>query len=520
MNTPIEKLIPTIWIVFYLNYPPIFRNGKQLAEELMQQANPIHLIPVLSVTCRPSAQKPSGQSTRNLPDAPMAGIGRHSNVVMVVLFGLPILRPAPQPLQCHTPPGLATTANPAVVPNHRAPSIVTDRSFERKGMPTLVTIPNAQWTLQVNYHQPIKAEVYKILNPDKPTVESVRKLANQFGLKGNIIKNIGTARFYFLLVVDGRSQLSVFGYDQSFTYLPDVFRPANEHTKPLSFDKISEKATAYLKERGFLDFPYRVEPGILTQDQVLINHQMSQDSPLLSTDPNNPEFRVSVGSDGSILEVRGKVSHFKSEGEYTLRSSNDAWQALLNGKIGGRFGYQVSQLYTPLADLFWSKEYITGQKLDLLGIPETLQPADGSKPIVMLDNLVLEGKIQEIPAENPPMMRIVGTLTSDIVLNVESMEPSSVLPENTGFTGLLKKEVNGFTITTMDGRTLLLADAPDGLPDNEPASISGQLLPDGRIDWRIISAGPSASSSFSSAHYTDVIAGGAAGSGVVGAVGV
>jgi hypothetical protein len=374
--------------------------------------------------------------------------------------------------------------------------------------------PNASWTLQAELPtSPTSATVFKVKNPSEISVESVRSLANKFGMKGNIYqRESGQRDFHSYLVIDDVAQLMVFGHNQAFSYLPDVFRPDNEHYQPLPFEQVSARAEAFLKEKGLLDFPYRVEPGIMKQNVVMINRQLDENLPLLPTDPNSPEFLVAVAADGNILEVRGQIPVVESSGTYPLRSASDAWQALLNGKIGGRFGYQVAKLIPPAVDMTWAKQYQPGQHVEVYGVPQTLKPADGSQPVVMMDNLALTGELPSFPEENQPILHITGTMLSKTNLQVETVEISNIPPSDFGFTGLIQSDGINMTIQTMDGRNLVIANAPAGLPVDEPASVNGYLLPDGRMEWTNIFAGPSICSSFSSSfQYSDVSAGGGGG---------
>ena len=522
MNTPNSNNTSSELEKLLNDFPSeITEPEKSMAKELMNQAQSNHPDAkfVNELSRKLKNNHPSVSRIRQKERFIWLAASGFAAVLLFFLVGLPLLQPTTPLLAAITPTQIqegTIAIQPSVQPTSLPLLPFLGPSTVQAGANLSEQFPNASWTLQAELPTgPDSAEVYKIQNPpEEISPDSVRKLANQFGLAGNIYQRTSSqSEFHSYLVIDGSAQLSVFGFDQSFSFLPDVFSQSNEHTQPLSFEQISDKATTFLKEKGLLTFAYRVEPGLLRQNQVMINRLLDENVPLLSTEPTSPEFLVEVASDGSILEVRGNVLGLESKGKYPLRSASEAWQALLNGKIGGRFGYQVSQLFPPAADLSWTKQYQTGQQVDIIGNPQTMKPADGSQPIVMVNNLVLEGNLPEISEDNQVLMHITGTMLTDTRLQVQTIEPSSVPPENLGFTGLLKTDGTNFTLQTMDSRTLILVDPPaTGLPVDEPASISGKLLPDGRIEWQSIIAGPSICSSFSSGFvYTDVSAGGGGG---------
>jgi len=177
-----------------------------------------------------------------------------ATVIVLILFGFPIFRPVIQPNPSVTPidgTRSPTIASPGPMPTSLPILPLLGPSSVQASANLSEQFPNARWTLQASLpNQPTSAMVYKNTVKADLDVDSVRKLANQFGMAGHIYARLsGQTDFSSYLVKDGKSELSVYGSNRSFTYIPDVFMAANEHRPPLPFEQMSEKAIAFLKEK-------------------------------------------------------------------------------------------------------------------------------------------------------------------------------------------------------------------------------------------------------------------------------
>ncbi len=495
---------------------------QKFAEDLMSQAksNPpdSRFVEDLSnrLWLRHPANKPSMFKLQNFWLAFAGGAA----AILILLFGLPFLR---QPIA----PVAVSNVTPSVVTSQVAlvPTIVpTELPFLPLLGPSSVQasvnlseqFPNAQWTLQANLpSDPTSAKVYRSVNRPEVSLENIRDLADKFGLKGQIYsRGSGQQDFISYMVIDGLSELDVFGQNMSFTFRPDVTRENDNHTVSLPFQQRAEVAVAFMKSRGLLDFDYSVEPGKLNTNEVYISRRMDGKYALLFTEPTSPEYVVNVAGDGTIQSIRGQTLNLQEAGIYPIRSAAEAWKDLINGNISGRFGYQVASYYPPVNSQSWVVRYSAGQKVETIGTPQSVPSADGGQAIVMMDNLILEGSLPQIAADNEQVMHVTGTMKSENVLIVETIEPASIPLEDMGFLGTLTVTGQSASISTLDGRTLPIANPPAGLPDKEPASISGFLRQDGIIQWERIFAGPEMCASFSSGFsYSDAGNGGGGGGG-------
>jgi hypothetical protein len=495
---------------------------QKFAEDLMRQAksNPpeARFVEELSnrLQLRHPNRKPSMFKLRNFWLAFAGGAA----VIISLLFGLPFLRQPVLPVAVSNLTSSAVTSQVAMVPSVAPTELpflpLLGPSSVQASANLSEQIPNAQWTLQTNLPtEPKSAIVYRSVNGPAVNLENIRKLADKFGLKGHIYsRGSGQPGYISYMVIDGLSELDVYGLNMSFTYWPDVTHKDDEHTPSLPFQQRADAAVAFMKARGLLDYDYSVDPGKLTTDEVYISQRMDGKYPLVYTEPTNPEYVINVAGDGTILAIRGQALNLKEAGKYPIRSASDAWKDLINGNIGGRFGYQVANYYPPITSLNWAVRYAAGQKVDTVGLPQSIPSADGGQAIVMMDNLILEGSLPQIAADNEQLMHVTGTMKSENVLSIETTEPSNIAPENTGFIGTLAVSGQSASITTMDGRTLPIDNPPAGLPDKEPASVSGLLRTDGSIQWNTIYAGPAMCASFSSGFtYSDAGSGGGGGGG-------
>ncbi|NLF50952.1 MAG: hypothetical protein GX577_07430 [Leptolinea sp.] len=495
-----------------------------LAEELIHVArlNPPDSRFVNTLSLKLRQQHPANQAFKPASRRLWFTLAGSAVVILIALFGLPFLRQPGQTVTVVTDiPTIETTIvssqptepiNLPVLPMLGPSSVMASANLGEQ-------FPDAQWTLQAELpSSPASAAVYKTKATGDLSIETVRQLVDQLGMKGEIYKGTSSQPdFQSFQVIDGKSFLNVYGHNMSFNYLPDVFKAKDDHGAPLKFETMSQKAVGFLSNKGLLNFNYTVEPGILFARQVHIIRLLEDNVPLRPAEPADPDFVVTVGSDGEVLEVRGRIIQLKKQGDYPLRTASDAWKTLLDGQLGGRFGYQIARLYTsPPDDRTWARQFEAGDRMELIDVPEVLTTVDGKQSVVRLNNYNLEGDFSGINLDDQQLMHVTGTLASDARVIVETIEPVSGEPgvETLGFTGILRKDNTGFAIQTMDGKLFPLSDAPEDLPDGEPVSIAGRLSEDGRVQWTSIFAGSSVCATFSSSFsYFNASAGGGGGGG-------
>jgi hypothetical protein len=240
--------------------------------------------------------------------------------------------------------------------------------------------PNAQWTLQAELpKEPVSAQVFKIIESTQPTAESVREMANRFGMAGHIYSRLsGQTDFTSFLVIDGHSQLEVYGIDHSFNYIPDVSKGSSGHGAPLPYETMSQKATDFLKNRGLLILIIMFHTGYPVHRPGLDQTATDKGYPLLSTDPTSPEFTVNVDSDGEIRQVLD-ILIILSLLEPILCVLPAPPGHTINGKVAGGSATRYPPLPTSQVST-WIKQYTIGQKVETYGVPQATNPVDGSQP--------------------------------------------------------------------------------------------------------------------------------------------
>jgi len=121
--------------------------------------------------------------------------------------------------------------------------------------------PAVKWVLKATLpEEPVTAGVFRLPAPDKPTVAEVRQLATQFGLPGEIYIQEPLTDYHLFGVTQTLSVSDVPGGAQTQIYYRPVSDEDYDPANLLPFDQAAPIATAFLTERGLLDFPYQVVP--------------------------------------------------------------------------------------------------------------------------------------------------------------------------------------------------------------------------------------------------------------------
>jgi hypothetical protein len=434
---------------------------------------------------------------------PLAGAAA---LVILALFVLPLLThhpalPSPASPQASQAPSIAPIATlPAVSPTMTQPALpllpfLDVLTAQAAGQSNGGIFANAQWTLNTTLPDgPDRATVYSQVPGDLLTPAAALQMAEKLGIQGQVYQSEGEMmgqKTY--TVTDGGSRMWMYGSPASFTYMANYAAQPGS-TNPLPFEKQAAIAEAFLKEHGLLDFDYKIEPVKLRPDEVSFTRVL--DGRVVHEDnPFDPRIDVTVSDSGEVETVIYRVVDFKPTGEYPIRSAQAAWEELLSGKLNGQVSYAVSDIHQPGRQRTWSRQYPSGQPLDLYGYVELLKPVDPqAAPLVTFNGYPLSGDgmkgIDQVAAGT--FLHTRGELQKNengvTWLQVQGWEETSLADDN--LSGKIKLEGGSAYLLTNDGKALKLLAPPADLEDGLPVDVRGVQLdqPVPAFDWSSIQA--------------------------------
>ena len=385
-------------------------------------------------------------------------------------------------------PTLAITASPtaaAVTPTAIAatPTVIGEES------------PEVEWVLKATLPEaPVTAGVFRLPAPDKPTVAEVRQLATQFGLPGEIYIHEPLTDYHLFGVTQTLSVSDVPGGAQIQIY----YRPVSDNYDPanlLSFDQAVPIATAYLTERGLLDFPYQVAPVqyYVVPAQYYSDHSVPQFLRLVEGRPvvSPPELTVSVDTAGRVFSIAYyPLPPFTPLGEYPLLSASEAWSRIQAGTSETFYWnlYPTAPQAVEAPPTAWGRAYRVGQQVDLYGWITVYRPAEGDGPprietgtsIGIFWLQAAEAELRAIAEHTQEMIHAWGTTVKDIprpwaleLTGWEVIPPAPEIPSLAGIAGTIQRADGQTLLLTDTGQTLLLPDAPADLPDGYSVRVTG-----------------------------------------------
>jgi hypothetical protein len=256
---------------------------------------------------------------------------------------------------------------------------------------------------------------------DELNEDSVRAMAEQMGLNGEITPYEGEMGGMHYIVTDGSLQMIFYGYADQFSYFPSIptlpnpdmnemyYRgmyapPTTSLADPLPFDQRVALAEDFLNAHSLLDYPYRAEPSETDPNGVRFI-ELLDGIPLVYGVGKNPgmieRINISIDPDGQISSLFHSHHHYQPLDAYPLLTAEQAW-ARLAAENANRARYAVlapAQSWTRAGLI--PAEKITGYLSNENG--DTTFYADDGRFFPLLD----------IPADMPlyPVLAIKGTVT-------------------------------------------------------------------------------------------------------------
>lgn len=366
---------------------------------------------------------------------------------------IPNLQPAAGETAIPTATEVSSFPNPAI----EATPLPAGNGYDWRGMTLYLDA--------VLPENPAEANVYQ-LQPEQPaSLESVRALAEQFGLNGNVYEapsELGNSDNPDFIVVAGNQHLRVRS-NLYFSYYPDYTRWAtgNVFGKIPDQDTAEELIGAFLRTHGF-DFAYKVQLSEfytgyyalpLTPDGFAIQHEHFNLAGFL--------FRF---DDTGIIAVEASLMDYTSAGTFEIIPAESAFQKILdpNAMYGIREG--MHSAHTPVQA--WYRTWPRNQTITLYGWINTFKSQDGGAPLVTLDGYTVTGNLAGI-SESMENTFIAAsgqfqTVDGREIFNIENWQVYEGADD--GLQGTIQRDGDQVVITTFEGLRLTLPDVPPDLP--------------------------------------------------------
>ncbi len=425
-------------------------------------------------------------------------------LALLILFGLPLLNP-----QQDLPP---------------LPSLAALSAYAQGGARTTGDgiFPGTEFVLSTTLPSaPDRVPVSQRPEPKPPTVEDARRLAERFGLQGPVyvqqvpmhgvsIVSPGVSPEGVPLpaapaaqgptvytVFDGPRQVTVSG--AGAFYVDKSVQVTLDATAALPFEQTAAIAEDFLRARGLLDFPYRVEPDEDAPGSAVRFVQLADSHPV-----RNADVRVTVAPEGRVAAVSYPLLTLEPAGEYPIRSVQDAWEALRSGQLSGETQYTILREAPGPATgpfKFWRPQYRPGQRADLYGSPIGFLPAEGDGlPLVEMNGLRLYGDVQALSEQQGGNLHVWGQARQEVpgvlALDVAGWEVISQ-PLSQPFHGTIEVKDELVLLLREDGEIFVLPNPPDDLLDDLAVSVYGQETERTEggypvLDWQILQTPPDA----------------------------
>ncbi|MDY6875306.1 MAG: LysM peptidoglycan-binding domain-containing protein [Chloroflexota bacterium] len=263
--------------------------------------------------------------------------------------------------------------------------------------------------------------------------------------------------------------------------------------------RIDAIAGGFLRARGLLDFPYRVEPDADAPESTVRFVRLAEGHPV-----RNSEVRVTVAPDGRVATASYPLLALEPAGEYPIRSAQDAWDALRSGQLSGEVQYTIlREAPGPAAGpfKFWRPQYRPDRRADLYGSPIGFLPAEGDgSPLVEMNSLRLYGDVRALSEQQGSNLHVWGQVRQEVpgvlALDMAGLEVISQ-PLSEPFHGAIQVKDGLVLLLRGDGETFVLPNPPDDLTGGLAVSIYGRETERTEggypvLDWQFLQTPPDA----------------------------
>jgi len=435
-------------------------------------------------------------------------------VVLTITFALPLL-------QQHDTTDTLPTAPKAVSDDEtETPDAVTEQAPLRRVLFAFLgesvqgqSRPEglfAQAGLSLNApfpESPTDASAYEQVFSTITSADEAKARAAELGIDGAVytIGSEGGSSNY--LVTDGVEAITFFQHARQFSYQADINSGVLSSPEPPPLETRAAIATAFLKERGLLDFDYQVDQA-LSQDNRVIFTPLLEGYPLWENSAHNPRIEVTVDGDGEVFSVTYRLNPLRSLGSYSLRSAREAWDIVLNNADDHRVLYEVvlPEMSVRQTQPVWLAAPPIGQQVEVYSYLDVYQPSEAEQaPLVTAGGFTLEGDLAGLLAahENPPALTPDqrALITEGIISEKHAMGwnrffhiwGDSSQAENGARTlqvtdwevspmpdlhlsGVFSKSDAGTVFVSKEGQQWHIADIPEAVPLNTQVSVRGVPL--------------------------------------------
>jgi hypothetical protein len=383
----------------------------------------------------------------------------------------------------------------------------------------------AQLTLNANLpDSPQESMVYEQQSDEKMTPERAKEIAASLGITGSVYQTSSEAEGEPIYhVTDGIQEIWFIGGANHFTYVADISNSPASSGFDLPLQTRVKTAEAFLKERGLLNFEYRVDET-LSQGNLVVFNCLFAGIPLLETDHFNPHIEVQLDAQGHVAVVYYNLNRINPLGAYSIRSAEDAWKIILSNTDDKRVQYAITDPAINIRQIqpAWVRQYPQGELINLYGYLTIMQATEaGQEPWVTLGGFTLQGDLNdliaayegshELSAEQQQMIssgevsekqavgwtnffhvwgQIIAKADGKRVFQVEGWERSPA-PDDYYF-GTIVKENEKYYLNANDGKRWMLADIPADVPLNTTVSVRGVRVKDqpDLFNWSLIQVEP------------------------------
>jgi hypothetical protein len=268
----------------------------------------------------------------------------------------------------------------------------------------------------------------------------------------------------------------------------------------MPFEQALPIAEAFLQQTGLADFEYRL---ISPNGFDIEVHRMVDGREAIFS-----EMLLAVNSDGEVWSFSyNPLSGLAALGDYPLRSAEAAWQYMLDNGVDFQTVFfnsypaenPVEQPQPVEEDFrYWQRRFEPGAEVTLYSYPGVFTAVNGdAAPRITLDLFILNGETDQLEAIAGYVGKqiLVQGIAGEVVGNRQVLELVSWEPIEKEFTfieGVVALNDGQSTLTTDEGVTYIIPDAPENLFDGDRVYINGWVEEDGQeqeniFNWQGIS---------------------------------
>ncbi len=256
-------------------------------------------------------------------------------------------------------------------------------------------------------------------------------------------------------------------------------------------------ATAFLQERGQLDFPYVMEER--ESYDVFFYRDIN------GRHANEPEIVVSVNNEGEVMFVfDSTTTGWDDLGVYPLVSAEQAWQKVLGGVYENSIQYWMMPAdlgeAMPIEDpafieeyQYWPRTYAVGSEVHFYEWPQVYRTVDTGAPLLKMRQYTLAGDeatLNAIAEARDQQIHLWGTLNADNSITLAGWEALDTY-EPVFQQGVVRREGDQLVFFGNEGDNYILPDAPADIADDLEVNVFGYGVRDmglayPLLDWESI----------------------------------